>query len=104
MSVNPIDGLPRTGDSSSEPSGANKAGKTGTDGVRQIEQRDSHKLLPLPEAIHSEQTVYDLGANVATKSGFGKSKQSSLMGSQASESDKKEREGNGTNGGYSPAQ
>lgn len=56
MSVNTIDGLPQPGSSSSESSGAKKGKKAGSDGVRQIELRDSLKLLPLPKAIHSEQT------------------------------------------------
>ena len=56
MSVNTIDGLPQPGSSSSEPSGVQKGKKTTTDGVRQVELLDSHKLLPLPKAIHSDQT------------------------------------------------
>lgn len=56
MSVNTIDGVPASGSPSSRPSGRRADKSTGTDGVRQIESRESHKLLPLPKAIHSEQT------------------------------------------------
>ena len=56
MVANRIDGLPSSGSSSSKPSGQKAETAAGNDGIRQIESRDSHKLLPLPEAIHSEQT------------------------------------------------
>ena len=56
MSVKTIDGLPSSGSPSSRPSGGKSEKKTGTDGVRLIESQDGHKLLPLPKAIHSEQT------------------------------------------------
>ena len=55
MAVNTIDGL-SSGSPSSKPADHKAGTKAGTDGVRQIESRDSHKLLPLPQAIHSEQT------------------------------------------------
>lgn len=56
MPVDTLNGLPQPGSSSSEPSGAKKEKQTGTDGLRLVEQRDSHKLLPLPKAIHFGQT------------------------------------------------
>ena len=56
MSIDNIDGLPQPGSPSSKSSGAKQKKKTATDGVRQVELQESHKLLPLPKAIHTEQT------------------------------------------------
>ena len=56
MSVNRIDGLPLPGNSPSGDTDGKTQKKTGTDGIRLIEPSDNHKLLPLPKAIHSEQT------------------------------------------------
>ena len=55
MGVKTIDGLP-SGSPSSKPSDRKTGSTTGSNGARQIESRDSHKLLPLPKAIHTEQT------------------------------------------------
>lgn len=56
MAVKTTDGVPSSGSPSSSPPDQSAGTAAGTDGIRQIGLSDSHKLLPLPEAIHAGQT------------------------------------------------